>query len=350
MIMYQANFILPERKIILNGETFSATKDDITITTTKTIRGLPKFSINQNLFKVFPHTREAIVSYILTNHKPQPITAGDTYRKHGLCWIPTSLAASNDGYCNLTLGGKMWGFTISGMLHAASFMAFSDEDITEQSHHVCHVTCCCRPEHIVDEDQSTHKKIHAVELESIEPHQLAKKESGYKKITNPMALLIRDLTSNYGFTHDLLAFVFNCSDSTIGHVTNRVSHEFVNKDHEEIYKQLSSDDRKRFQENPIHDKLILNGKRAGLKMAEVGTILRRNVPGLYARKKKLKAVAETDTTHSRHRKLLEVIKADLLETFHKKKYGYYVEMANKYDVGPEVIHNMVYRLKAQDLL
>jgi len=341
-------------QITFNRGKFSATKDGVTITTRTTTRGLPKFSINQNLFKVFPHTREAVMQYILTNHKPQPITAGDTYRKHGRCWIPTSLAALDSGYCNLVLGGKMWGFVISGMLHAASYMAFGDKDITEHSHHKCHVTCCCRPDHIFNRDQSTHQKIHVAEREEIEPHQLHVKNSGYKKITNPMALLLRDLTSNFGFNHDLLAFALNCSESTIGHVTNRVSHQFINEEHEETYKRLSSDDRKRFQENPIHDKLILNGKKIGLKMAEVGTILRRNVDALYARKKRLKEFAKNDklqkSIQSKHKTLLRKIETDILETYHTRRYGYVVELMKKYEVNRYVIDGIITRLKKKGLL
>ena len=341
--------------ITFEDGTFTATDGNITITTKKMIRGLPCFKINQNLFKVFPFVRDAIQEYILSNHTQQPITTGDAYRKHGRCWIPTSLTAADNGYCHLTVGNKKWGFNADTQLHVASFVAFSDKDIEEQSHHVCLVKCCCNPDHITDLDQSTHQKIHVSEREIIDEAQLYSRGGSKKKITNPMALLIRHLVKPpYSFNHDLLAFVFNCSTETIGNVISKRSHELDNQDHDEIFTRLSAPERRRVKPNALHDKLILHGKRAGLKLTEISEILNRSAYALYERKKRLKKLFTEEQIEKsipyEHRKVLDSIRDELIKTYHTFKYGDQLKVAEKYGVEAVVVRNMVSRLKYKGLI
>jgi len=334
---------------------FTATNNNITITTKKLVKGLPCFKINQDLLKVFPFVRDAIQEYILSNHTQQPITIGNTYRKYGRCWIPTKLTAADGGYCYFTVGSKKWGFKADSQLHVASFVAFSDKDIKEQSHHLCHVTCCCNPDHIIDLDQSTHQKIHVAERETIDEAQLYSRRSSKKKITNPIALLIRYLVKPpYSLNNDLLAFVFNCSETTIGNVVSKRSHELDNPQHNRIFKLLSAQKRRRVKPNALHDKLILNGKRAGLKLTDISKILNRNIYSLYKRKKEMKQLFTEEqikaSIPSKHRKVLDSIRDELLEKHHTFKYGDQLKLAQKYGVETDVVRNMVSRLKHKGLI
>jgi hypothetical protein len=338
------------QSITLQNGVFTAINGDVTITTEKIVRGLPCFKINQNLFKVFPFIRGEIQKYILSNHRQQPITIGDTYRKYGRCWIPTKITATDDGYCPFNIGREEWGFAISGQLHVAAFIAFGYDDIEDQTHHLCHVKCCCNPDHITDIDQSTHQKIHVAERETIDESQLYSRGDSKKKITNPMSLLIRHLVDTpYSFNHDLLAFVFNCSTSSIGNVVSRRTHEFDNPDHEKIFKRLSAPQRKKVKPNAIHDKLILNGKKAGLKMTEISKILNRRLPALYSRKKELKKIFNTkqiiNSIPAKHREVLDSIREELLESYHTFKYGDQLKLARKYGVDAKVVRSMISRLK-----
>lgn len=341
--------------ITLQDGIYSATRDNVTITTYRMANGLPQFPINTDLFKVFPHTRQAIIDYILSNHKQQPITVGDTYRKHGRCWMPNKITAQDSGYCPFTIGTEDWGFYISSQLHVASFTAFNNTDIIHESHHKCHVKCCCNPDHITDMVKSNHLKLHVAEKETIDESQLYHRGPGLHKITNPMALFIRYLAAPpYNFNHDLLAFVFNCSVNTISDVVNRRTHELDNEEHDRIFNKLTKPERRKVMTNPLHDKFILNGKHAGLKIKEIAAILNRSAAAIYIRRSKLKAKVDAgeieEIIHEEDRRILDIIENKLLVSYHTFKYGDVVKLAKRYKVDVKVVRSIISKLKYRGLI
>ena len=106
--------------------------------------------------------------------------------------------------------------------------------------------------------------------------------------------------------------------------------------------------------NALHDKLILHGKRAGLKLTEISEILNRSAYALYERKKRLKKLFTEEQIEKsipyEHRKVLDSIRDELIKTYHTFKYGDQLKVAEKYGVEAVVVRNMVSRLKYKGLI